>query len=488
MHFEVFHHGLLGRHDIIAADMIHYSGLWGVCFSHHHPNNNHPRYAADTSTEVVLRFLATEDARPFENYTVTTHHVDADAVLPVWSLLHPEAALKHRDLFVRTARAGDFFTYIDDESAKLNFIVEALFQRMRAGGDRGDRVIDDNLTQRCFDWMLPRWGGLLDNPDDGADLWQPPMRELFADLEYLNVPGRVTELWDRHTSLVETDHVPDAHALNTACRNDLLLVWRTDGAPPTIDVRPAIAWYAIQSMPHYPHYDLADLANRLNAAEEAAGHAPNWQHNPGPVNLRVESSALSQATLLDTIKQWLDATSAEHIPTAYRADVREVFCHLPRHAIYTSHQRFTEAEEICFRPGAHYEGLHLARHIGIELEPLRIDPSFEGMPSAHASHLNAFQFAVSDDFYWNQREPQPLELRFTYQDRGPGSLHVEYETWQNPFQPTAPIELHGDGELHTATLRLDDARFGNGQDWGDLRLAWSPGTQLGVTEVALRKL
>ena len=44
MRFEVFHHGLLGRHDIIAVDMIHYSGLWGMCFSQHLPNNNHPRW------------------------------------------------------------------------------------------------------------------------------------------------------------------------------------------------------------------------------------------------------------------------------------------------------------------------------------------------------------------------------------------------------------------------------------------------------------
>ena len=57
MKFEVFHRGLLGRPDIIAVDMIHYSGLWGLCFSHHPPHNNHPRYAADTTTAGVLRFL-----------------------------------------------------------------------------------------------------------------------------------------------------------------------------------------------------------------------------------------------------------------------------------------------------------------------------------------------------------------------------------------------------------------------------------------------
>ncbi len=121
MHFELFHHGLLGRHDIVAVDMLHYSGLWGVCFSHHLPTNNHARYAADTTVEGLLRFLGDavgtgDDAvfRAWSDYTITTHHIDADALIPVWSLLNPEAALERRDLLVRVARCGDFFIYTDD--------------------------------------------------------------------------------------------------------------------------------------------------------------------------------------------------------------------------------------------------------------------------------------------------------------------------------------------------------------------------------------
>src|SRR5262245_34749025 len=137
MRFEVFHQGLLGRADIIAVDMIHYSGLWGLCFSHHLPNNNHPRYAADTTTAGVLRFLAAtvgggDEAafRALADYTIPTHHFDADAFLPVWGLLNPQAALQRRALLERVARCGDLFLYIDDTSAQLNFITEALHQRL----------------------------------------------------------------------------------------------------------------------------------------------------------------------------------------------------------------------------------------------------------------------------------------------------------------------------------------------------------------------
>src|SRR5262245_65620055 len=107
MRFEVFHFGLLGRHDIVAVDMIHYTGLWGVCFSHHNPNNNHPRDAADTTTEGVLRFLAAEELSPLANYTITTHHLGADPLPPGLSLLHPRAARDPRTPLGRAARGGD---------------------------------------------------------------------------------------------------------------------------------------------------------------------------------------------------------------------------------------------------------------------------------------------------------------------------------------------------------------------------------------------
>jgi hypothetical protein len=495
MRFEVFHHGLLGRHDIVAVDMIHYSGLWGICFSHHLPNNNHPRYAADTTTEGVLRFLDEGIGGPtldaLAGYTITTHHFDADALLPVWALLNPHAALERRDLLERVARCGDFFIHTDDLSAQLNFIVEALHQRLRDYGVRGERLIDDELTRRCFEWLLPRWSELLDDPSPGADLWQPPMQEMLADLEYLAAPGHVTELWDRHTSLVETDHDMDAHALNSTCRNDLLLVWRSDTPERRIDVRPAIGWYDLQSLPHRPRYDLDALAERLNAAEATAGHTPSWKHNPGPSWLRAASSRLSQAAVLDIIKAWIDAEPEERVSAAYRADVREVFRHLPRHIIYTSHTRFADAAELRFAPGAPYAGLHLVP--GFQLKITGSGSELRGdllpvPPDLTATYDAPLQFAVSDDFYWNQREPQPLELSVTYADCGVGSFWIEYDAWGGPFQPTAPVALCGDGMTHTTSFRLENARLGNSQNWGDLRLARTPGTPLQIGRLSLRKV
>jgi hypothetical protein len=491
MRFEVFHHGLLGRNDIVAVDMIQYPGLWGLCFSHHVPNNNHPRYAADTTTEGVLRFLACESIAPLEAYTLTTHHFDADALLPVWALLNPAAALDRRDLLERVARSGDFFMHTDDESAKLNFVVEALHLRLRDSGARGERLIDDDLTRRCFEWLLPRWGDLLADPTLGEDLWRQPMQEMLADLDYLAGPGRVAELWDYHASLVESDHALDAHALNSACRNDLLIVWRTDAPTRWIDVRPAIGWYEITSMPHRPRYNLAALAARLNLAEQKQGHAPHWRHDPGPARLRAPSSGLSQAALLAIVKGWLDEEPEEAVPASYRADVREHFSGWPRHATYASHQRFAGAAELRYAPGAAYGGLYPlpGRRLRVTSFGADVAGDLASLPAALDPRPDApLLFAVSDDFYWNARAPIPLELRVTYQDQARGSFWVEFDTWDNPFHPAAPITLIGDGAAHTASFWLEGARLGNSQDGGDFRLARSHGARLEVRAVTLSKL
>jgi hypothetical protein len=98
------------------------------------------------------------------------------------------------------------------------------------------------------------------------------------------------------------------------------------------------------------------------------------------------------------------------------------------------------------------------------------------------------QLAVSDDFYWNRRRPEPLELLVTYEDRGAGSLWIEYDAWNDPFRPTPPINLTGEGATRTATFSLPDARLGNSQDWGDLRLVCTAGAQLALKELVLRRV
>jgi len=510
MHFEVFHTGLLGRPNVIAVDMIQYPGLWGICFSHHAPNNNHPRYAADTSTAGVLRFLeAAADGRDgleweaLAGYTVTTHHVDADAVLPVWALLHPEAALARRPLLERIARSGDFFLYLDEMSAKINAAIEGFHLRLRGQGKAGERLVDAPLSQACFDWLLPRMENLLDDPDSHRDLWEPALRSLHADRAYLAAPGRVTECWDRRLSLVETDHDPDPHALNTVCRNDLLLLWRTDKPVRRLEARPAIAWYELTSIPHQPCYDLADLAARLNRAEGISRAIPSqenaagssaaglkspvhdcsatsvWTYRPGPVSLDAAESRLCQNEVLEIVADWLGSHSEEQIPAAYRADVQEVYRFREYHATFDSHIRFAESPEVAFRPGAPYGGIHL-----LEAKDTRREG---GLLHVHGGK-HPIPFTVADDFYWNSAKAALLQLDVTYLDSSEGVFAVQYDAWGDPVCATPPVVLCGDRKLKTARFALCGPRLGASQEQGaDLRLFLSPSTPLAIQSLVLHK-
>jgi hypothetical protein len=482
MRFEVFHPGLLGRPDIIAVDMIHHPGLWGLCFSHHPPNNNHPRYAADTTTEGVLRFLeCAQEGRDgvrlsdIADYTVTTHHLDADSVLPVWALLNPEAALARRDLLTRVARSGDFFLYLDKTSARINATIEGLHWRLRGKGRPGERLIEDNLTRACFDWLLPRMESLLDDPTPYREYWEAPLNAQQQDRDYLQESNRITELWDSHLSHVVTDHDPEVAALNTLCRNDLLLIWRTDSQERRLEVRPAIAWYELTSLPHRPCYDLASLADSLNIAEDA--HA--WSHQPGPSTLQATRSNLSQEKVHDVIHAWLQLQPERNLPAVYRADTAQVFRFHSQHHTFDCQRRFADAAELRYRPGAPYEGLY----------PLDMTAHRQTNKTLWITGgKTPVSFAVADSFYWNRTRPEPLELEITCEDLAVGKLGIEYDTWETPLQPTPSVTLCNDGQIKTARFLLPDARLGATQPQGaDFRLTRSPGTRLALKEIVLCK-
>jgi hypothetical protein len=75
--------------------------------SHWVPNLTPPRYKADTSTEICLRFVAdAQRERGFE--LALNNHVDIDGTLALFALSQPDLALAHRDLLVQVAEMGDF--------------------------------------------------------------------------------------------------------------------------------------------------------------------------------------------------------------------------------------------------------------------------------------------------------------------------------------------------------------------------------------------
>ncbi len=85
--------------------------------SHWVPNTTPSRWAADTSTEICLRFAADP---PSERYRLAiNNHVDVDGVLSLFSLAHSPLALEHRAVVVGAAEMGDFCAGVDRASFRL---------------------------------------------------------------------------------------------------------------------------------------------------------------------------------------------------------------------------------------------------------------------------------------------------------------------------------------------------------------------------------
>ncbi|QYG94711.1 hypothetical protein HC251_21245 [Iamia sp. SCSIO 61187] len=88
------------------------------------PTSTPDRWAADTSTEICVRFLEDPPADAGSYDLAVNNHVDVDGILSVFCLVHPDLALAHRDVVVGAAEVGD----------------------LAAGGDRDAFVLAQELT------------------------------------------------------------------------------------------------------------------------------------------------------------------------------------------------------------------------------------------------------------------------------------------------------------------------------------------------------
>lgn len=87
--------------------------------SHWVPTTTPARWAADTSTETALRFLADPPDDADEYGLVVNNHVDVDGILSVFVLAHPDVALAHRDVLVGAAESGDLSAWAEWPAFRL---------------------------------------------------------------------------------------------------------------------------------------------------------------------------------------------------------------------------------------------------------------------------------------------------------------------------------------------------------------------------------
>jgi hypothetical protein len=280
-----------------------------LTLSHWPGSGSPPEFRADTSTELVLNYLAAPGAKkqyaPKVN-AVSNNHFDEDGLCAVWAMLHPKQALERRDLLVDVATAGDFSTYRRPQAAKVVFTIRSYADPVNSPV-ASELQKDDRTGSGRYQAILPLLKDFLDDSDLYGPYWSAEWSAMLESKTAM-VMGEV----DLH----EVPHVDLAVARTPMPLHPMVLYNQTERLR-VLTVLPGgfyllryryETWVQFASRPVMPRVDLAPLLPRLQLLERAnvtwtfdgiAAITPALQPL-GPDGLPGASS-LSLETLLDEL-------------------------------------------------------------------------------------------------------------------------------------------------------------------------------------------
>lgn len=235
----------------------------------HWPGSRTPaEFRADTSTEIVLNFLAMPGAD--KQYTpkvraVSNNHFDEDGLCAVWAMLHPARALQLRDLLVDVAKAGDFHTYRRPQAPKVVFTIRA-YADLHSAPPPGKSQVDDGMGSIRYQALLPILEKFMDDTERYGSYW---------DAEWSAMLKSKTAMVMDQVELHEVPNVDLAVAQSQEALHPMVLYNSTE----RLRVLTALpggyyqlhyryeTWVQYASRPVKPRVDLAPLLPRLQDLE-----------------------------------------------------------------------------------------------------------------------------------------------------------------------------------------------------------------------------
>lgn len=182
MRFEYYHEGLRDVPKLSVDGTVENA----VHLSHWAGNETPEALRADTSTEIALNLVGSDDPERFTRglTLVTNNHFDTDGVLSVWTVLAGRAALPLRERLVAAAEAGDFSEFPGAQAVRASLVIQGadnvvpesgvaspLARRLNGGADVAEA--------RAYELVLPEVERVLTRTDDYEPLW----RDAWADIE-----------------------------------------------------------------------------------------------------------------------------------------------------------------------------------------------------------------------------------------------------------------------------------------------------------------
>jgi hypothetical protein len=256
----------------------------------------------DTSAGSVLRALRQPATPGLEAPAVTANHFDIDGFVGVWSLLHPDLARQHEELLRLLATLGDFreiswahplADHVLQLACWLNAEEKARFYEPFGAPARRQR--EDEASVEKFEWFLPRFAQLLENPDAGRVAWQPEYERVKAAAAIMGSAAPSPRLYPEIGLVVVSASAPlPYYALFGPTAGFDIVLSMYEGQRYELEYK-YTTWIDLASRPTLPRLHLAPLVARLNELE-ASGRswAADGITDTGPL-LRLSGRRLGKA-------------------------------------------------------------------------------------------------------------------------------------------------------------------------------------------------
>jgi hypothetical protein len=257
----------------------------------------------DTSAGSVLRALRVPGAlTELQTAAVTTNHFDIDGFLGVWSLLNPMLALAHEPLLRLTATLGDFRELdwqhpLADQTLQLACWLNAEEKKLfyEPFGAPARRRTEADASAEKFEWFLPRFAAVLQNPAAFQAAWQPEYERIRRGIAQMrSTLSQLTRYPDIGLVVVRTPEPVPYYALfgDTAGFDIVLSLY--DGQRYELEYK-YTTWIDLESRPTLPRLPLLSLVERLNEQERGAHRwAADGITDTGPL-LRLKGRTLNKA-------------------------------------------------------------------------------------------------------------------------------------------------------------------------------------------------
>ena len=261
-----------------------------------------PHLRDDTSAGSALRFLRQPDAGSFAAEAVTANHFDIDGFVGVWSMLHPALARQHEALLRLVAILGDFREIdfsnpLADHALQLGcwLNAEEKARFYEPFGAPARRRREDEASAEKFDWFLPRFAEVLQNPEVGRAAWQPEYERVQAAAAVLHSPATQLRRYPKIGLVtVQTPQPVPYYALFGPTAGFDIVLSMYDNQRYALEYK-YTTWIDLESRPTLPRVSLAPLVARLNELETSERRwAADGITDTGPL-LRLAGKKLSKA-------------------------------------------------------------------------------------------------------------------------------------------------------------------------------------------------